>query len=515
MAACAARCSLLYADPARLSQTESAEQPAIFGDLNLDQVVAAVCSLRPDYDLAPYFYLPLTSADEVDYRHQVVADLSAGSVAACLATFAEKMRSVRARQKQAGKLRHRYQRDRWLLDATGTYCSAARSFADSLAGQPVTSAAMTALSSYLCDYIAADSFVTMEQETRRVQRELDEITYTVSIRGSTVTVDDFHDEADYSTEVLDTFERFRTGDVVSHLVDFSESVEVSGVEGQILDRVALLRPDVFEALERHAARYADCIDPTVANAERETQFYQAYLTFVERLKDTGLTVSVPEVRTDLKDVKALDSFDIALADKLVRDDRPVVCNDVTLHGPERMIVVTGPNQGGKTTFSRMFGQLHYLGSIGLPVPGREVRLLLPDRIFTHYERGENVAEHVSKLEDELIRVHQILRAATDRSVVVINEIFTSTTLSDAIDLGSRVLRDLIDADAVCLCVTFVDELSQLGDSVVSMVSTIADDNPADRTFKVVRRPADGLAYAAAIADKYGLTYRRVLDRIAS
>ena len=63
--------------------------------------------------------------------------------------------------------------------------------------------------------------------------------------------------------------------------------------------------------------------------------------------------------------------------------------------------------------------------------------------------------------------------------------------------------------------TFIDELASFGETVVSMAATIDGENLVQRTYKVVRKPADGLAYAMAIADKHRVTYELLRGRIAS
>ena len=530
--------SILFDRPYGEAEIDQCSDPSFFVDLNLDQLFTAVAEERPGvrpprqdhrravlhpdeeiepldpYHLRPFFCLPLHDPDAITYRQQVMRDLEENeSLRTEIYSFAQSMRSMREHLARVRKLPYHYQQASWFIDAVEIYCDAVQRLAVALPQHALRSRGLQAFADFLTTYVQSDAFQSLAVGANTIKAHLATVTYCVLIKDSRLTVRKYEGEPDYSREIEATFEKFRQGAVKDYRLQFVDSAEMNHIEAIILDFVARLYPDIFGQLHTFFEERRDYVDPTIRRFDREIQFYLAYLEFIQPLKAAGLHFCYPQVSAS-KEIHAKDTFDIALAHKCVSQGGTVVCNDLYLTGPERIFVVSGPNNGGKTTFARIFGQLHYLASLGYPVPGNSAQLFLYDQLFTHFEKVERLENLRGKLQDELIRIHEILQQATCNSIIIMNESFASATLADALFLGQQIIQQLLERDILGVYVTFIDELSRLSAATVSMVATVAPENPAQRTFRIVRKPADGLAYAAAIAEKYGLSFEAITRRLA-
>lgn len=491
------------------------QPPTCFGDLNLDQIVDDICLSRQEFDLKPLYYEALHDPDTVIYRQEIMQDLQTRKIHDSVMAFCAQMRTMREHLAQVGKLYYPRQQQRWFLEAVQAYCSAVAALAEGLEQTQPRSRGLQAMRAYVAQYMQTEAFSALSSETKALLKELSEVQYSMIIHESRISVRKFDGETDYSEEVTKTFAAFKQGAGKDYTVEYSDWPDMNHVEAQVLDLVAKLYHELFSHLQTYVQNRQTYLDPTIGQFHREIQFYLAYLEYIEPLQRRGLRFCYPQMSSASKEVHVSSGFDLALARKLMAESATVVCNDYDLSLQERALVVSGPNQGGKTTYARAFGQLHYLASLGLPVPAQQAQLFLFDRLFTHFEKEENPQDLSGKLQDDLVRIRRILDQATGNSIIILNEIFSSTTLQDAIFLGTKVMETIIALDALCVCVTFIDELASLGPQTVSLISTVVPENPAQRTFKIVRKPADGLAFAMSIAQKYGLTYKRLKERLSS
>ena len=492
---------------------ESRTAPECLGDLNLDQVIDAIIAGKDEYKLRPIFYTPLQTPAAIAYRQEIMRDLEDKALFEGIGRFAQAMRTRHEYMGLAERLGNLYQRERWFLEAVETYCQAVAWLNEALMGADLRARGLLGLREYVQHYAGSEALQALAADTQAVKAALRTVRYCLAIKENTIKVRRYEGEADYSAEVEETFVRFKEGTPRSYLATFASAPEMNHVEYQILNYVALLFPEPFRVLDTFCERNRNYLDAVIGRCERELQFYIAVLEYMAIFRRRGLPVCYPQMVADEQEIFCRSGYDMALAYKLCLQEQPVICNDFHLAGKERIFLVSGPNQGGKTTFARSFGQMHYLARLGCPVAGDAAQLYLCDAIYTHFESQEDITNLRGKLQDDLVRIHRILHLATPRSIIIANEIFSSTTLQDAVLLGERIMREIVSRGLLCVCVTFMDELAGLSDTIVSMVSSVDPEQPQVRTYQIVRRPPDGLAYAISIAEKHRLTYADLKERL--
>ena len=279
------------------------------------------------------------------------------------------MRDVRATLNQSAKGYYRHHKQAWFLDAVQFYCDAVRRFAADLSAAAIESRGLRGFSEYLVSYVSGARFQVLAQEANALGAELAEVDYCVLIGGGGFTVRNYKSEADYSAEILDTFDKFKQGAVNDYLVQYRSAPEaMNHIEAKIVEFVAKLHPDLFSRLGSFCEVNSG-IDETIGVFDREIVLRRIPRIRL-KFRAHGLQFCFPRLSTVSKAVQGCEAFDLALAQKLLSAGASIVCNEFVLSGRERILVVTGPNQGGKTTFARMVGQLHYLARSSVPCPAQ-------------------------------------------------------------------------------------------------------------------------------------------------
>ncbi|WP_188826953.1 MutS-related protein [Nocardia camponoti] len=484
---------------------------AALHDLHIDEVINAILG-ADEYDLRPIFAHPTSDVATVRYRHEVFADLAVEDIRTALTGFAANMRQVRDELATGASREHPHQRGWWELTAAAHYLDALTGLAAELDAVPIRSVALTRWRTWLLAFLTTQELTDFARVVAEVRAELDHVRYTLRISGRTIEVMPAAELLDHSAVIANLFARF--GVVAPAPAGQPRFDPAANLQEQLLDEVAAVSPLAFGRLTAFGRDYR--VFPgyaAVATFDRELAFYLTYLRFADRVGTSRLCV--PELADDTTAIHADNAFDLALATQWRAQPTEVVANDWQLSTGELAIIVTGPNQGGKTTFARAFGQLLYLTALGGLVPASSARLPLADRIDTHFAAAEAITDPTGRLATELLRVRDTLDVATGRSVVILNETLSATGSADAATIGRDILARIAEVGAVALWVTFFDELADMGSFAVSMVATTDPDDPGRRTFRLERRAADGDAQAVMLARRFGLTRERVADRVNS
>jgi DNA mismatch repair ATPase MutS len=210
----------------------------------------------------------------------------------------------------------------------------------------------------------------------------------------------------------------------------------------------------------------------------ELAFYVGCLNLAERIDAAGLPRAVPQpAPSHAAALQAHGLYDLTLALSLGRD---VVPNDVQADG-QRLIVVTGANQGGKTTFLRSVGTAQLMMQAGMFVAARVFRSSVASGVFSHFTRREDAAMRSGKLDEELARLAAITAELDCGALLLLNESFSSTNEREGAEIAEGVIGALIEGG---VRIAFVTHLSGFARSLHAR-------GAARTTFLRAERSGDG------------------------
>ena len=286
---------------------------------------------------------------------------------------------------------------------------------------------------------------------------------------------------------------------------------------------------VCRPIARTLRRFITIQSSFLAGLSGEMAFYLAAVRLMQQLQAHGFSWCRPEIVPMTERICELqDSYNLHLAlyaSSQAAADKTVVKNDVQMDKSGRIFVLTGPNQGGKTTYVQTVGLCQILAQLGLWVPAARARMSPVDGVYTHYPIEESSAKATGRFGDEAQRLSDIFTDATHHSLILLNESLASTNSGESLYIAQDLMRILRRMGARAIFATHLHELAadveaindqNPGDSaVVSLVASRIENGAdgAQRSYKILPGQPMGRSYAREIASKYGIGYEQLIARL--
>jgi DNA mismatch repair ATPase MutS len=202
--------------------------------------------------------------------------------------------------------------------------------------------------------------------------------------------------------------------------------------------LGILKSRGLSSVANATAQSADNVLNFFLMLRTELAFYVGCLNLHNRLNEINEPICFPvPFSGEERKLAAEGIYDLSLA---LTMGKPVVGNDINADN-RSLVIVTGANKGGKTTFLRSVGQNQVMMHSGMFVPARAFSANLCEGLFTHFKRKEDVSMESGKLDEELSRMNQIAEHLTTNSIVLCNEAFASTNERE----GSEIARQIATA----------------------------------------------------------------------
>lgn len=472
-------------------------------DLNIDQILDSML-IEWDPEIKKMFESFPDSKEDEDYRRDIYCDIKNDDVYSCLMDYHA---AIRERNRFAGRMDNAYeliQKQTWYLRMIYTYISSLEMLKDKLSKCSLKSEGLKSLYSYLDSFLSDSSTKSLHDSCFELWNELSDFHVILSYEKGRFTITNGKTGSEYEKFLDELF----PGEKHSMTSPFEGTEYFSDLEDEIIKLFQKKNKNYFKKLEKFCKVYSSVSDEQIVLFEKEICYYLAFEGFRRRMELHGYGMCTPLSGGD--ELSADGLYDLALAISNIERGKETVPNELFLGKDERFFVLTGPNQGGKTTYGRSLGQLIYFTKMGFDVPASNAKVPHYTNLWTHFSVEESIESGRGKLMDELERLKPIMHDSQEGSFVVINELFTTAANFDAIEMGKRVLDTLISKNCKGIYVTHLGELADSKKGVVSLIATVDKENV--QTFLIERSAPIETESVNRQVLKYSLTYDRLKER---
>ncbi len=261
-----------------------------------------------------------------------------------------------------------------------------------------------------------------------------------------------------------------------HLIpsDYQRRQTLTGAERYVTPALKEYEEKVLTATEKIEVRERELFDQLRARVGGEIRRLQAMASLAAEL---DVLATLAEVAASERYVRPemTDDFDLEIVagrhpvvERMMPRDK-FIPNDVTLTSDARMIILTGPNMAGKSTILRQIGLIALIAQVGSFVPASRARIGVMDRIFTRVGASDNLVRGQSTFMVEMAETSAILHMATNRSLVLLDEIGRGTSTYDGVSIAWAVSEHLHErVGAKTVFATHYHELTQLSDELEAL-----------------------------------------------
>ncbi len=285
----------------------------------------------------------------------------------------------------------------------------------------------------------------------------------------------------------------------------SMSFSVSPRDEFSMRALAELRDRGIAHVANALAQSTDHILSFFRTLQAELGFYVACVNLAERLEELEVRVVLPEVAG--REEQALTGRGLVDTPLALHAEPGVVGSDVDADG-RRLIVVTGANEGGKSTFLRSLGVAQLLLEAGIFVTAESFRASVSSGVFTHFKREEDASMRSGKLDEELRRMSEIADLIRPYGLLLCNESFASTNEAEGSEIGRQVVHALVADDIRVAYVTHMYDLARgFHGEALETALFLRAERRADgtRTFRMIPGEPEPTSYGAD-------SYRRIFGR---